>query len=495
MTELELKLEIPSNRLLRVAAAMREGKATRQRLHARYFDTEEGTLAKHGLVVRVRKEGRRWVQTAKGPSGGLLERLEHNVEIAAPAAGEIPAVDLARHVGTPVGRKIFQALKRKAHQTLPIPVLLYEVDVQRLKRSVKFADSVVEVALDQGRIVSSPRSLVLCELEVELKHGKPEHAVQLARNWCAQYGLWLSSTTKSIKGQRLRGERCFGSAVSATAPEFDRHADGKQIVMAVLQSCLKQVLANASEVAGGSVDPEHIHQLRIGIRRLRTAIRELEPLAEGMEPAWEAPLVDAFRDLGRHRDDSWLALGLQPRIEAAGGPSVDTHHAGADIPEPGDVVRLPAFQDALFCLIGFVHCAESGNAGSTHEIAKKVVRARLKKLRSQVVKDGTKFLSLDEMRQHRVRKRLKRLRYLTEFSAPLFSTRGIRAFDSALHPAQDALGLYNDELMALQAYRRLASKDPQAWFGVGWLSARRIPNASVCRHELEAFAQVRPFWG
>ncbi len=495
MTEFELKLEIPSNRLQRVAAAMREGKATRQRLQARYFDTDEGTLAKHGLVVRVRKEGRRWVQTAKGPSDGLLERLEHNVEIAAPAAGEIPAVDLARHVGTPVGRKIFQALKLKTHQTLPILVLLYEVDVQRLKRSVKFADSVVEVALDQGRIVSSSHSLALCELEVELKYGKPEQAVQFARNWCAQYGLWLSSTTKSMKGQRLRSERSFGSAVSATAPEFDRHADGKQIVMAVLRSCLKQVLANASEVAGGSMDPEHIHQLRVGIRRLRTAIRELKPLAEGIEPAWEAPLVDAFRDLGRHRDDSWLALSLQPRIEAAGGPSVDTHRADADIPEPADVVRSPAFQDALLCLIGFVHCAESGNASSTHEIAKKVLRARLKKLRSRIVKDGTKFLSLDEMRQHRVRKRLKRLRYLTEFSAPLFSARRTKAFGSALHPVQDAIGFYNDELVALKAYRRLASEDKQAWFGVGWLSARRIPNSSVCLHELEAFAQVRAFWG
>ena len=241
MTEFELKLEVPASRLQRVAAAVREGKATRQRLYARYFDTEDGTLAQHGLVVRVRKEGRRWVQTAKGPSDGMLERLEHNVEIAAPAAGEIPAVDLTRHVGTPVGKKIFLALKRKNSQAFPDLVLLYEVDVQRLKRSVQFADSVVEVALDQGRVASGAHSLVLCELEFELKDGQSEQAVQLARDWCAQYGLWLSSITKSMKGQRLRSDRSFGSAVSATAPEYDRRANGKKIVMAVLQSCLKQV--------------------------------------------------------------------------------------------------------------------------------------------------------------------------------------------------------------------------------------------------------------
>ena len=494
MTEFELKLEIPSHALQRVAAAMREGKATRQRLHAGYFDTEDGTLAKHGLVVRMRKEGRRWVQTAKGPSDGLLERLEHNVEVAAPAAGEIPAMDLARHVGTPVGKKIFQALKRKAHQTPPILVLRYQVDVQRLKRSAKFADSVVEVALDQGRIVSGPRSRVLCELEVELKQGKPEQAVQFARNWCALYGLWLSSITKSMKGQDLHSDRPFGSAAPATAPEFDRHANGKQIVMAALQSCLTQVLANASAVASGSVDADHIHQLRVGIRRLRTAMRELLPLAEGMDPAWEAPFVDAFRDLGRQRDDKHLALSLQPRMQAAGGPRVDTRRVGTDIPEPGNVVRSPAFQDALFCLIGFVHGAESGNDSPTHEMTRKLLRKRLKKLRAEIVKDGTQFLSLDETRQHRVRKRVKRLRYLAEFCAPLFSARRTKAFVSALHPVQDALGLYNDELTALEAYRRLANEEQQAWFGVGWLSARRIPNAGVCLHALESFAQVRPFW-
>ena len=494
MTEFELKLEIPSHALRRVAAAMREGKVTRQRLHARYFDTEDGALVKHGLVVRMRKEGRHWVQTAKGPSDGLLERLEHNVEIAAPASGDIPALDLARHVGTPVGKKIFQALKRKTHETPPMLVLLYEVDVVRAKRSVKFADSVVEVAIDQGRVVSGARSCVLRELEVELKHGKPEQAVQFARNWCAQYGLWLSSITKSMKGQGLRSDRSSGSAATATAPEFDRRANGTQIAMAALQSCLKQVLANASAVSDGSVDPEPIHQLRVGIRRLRTAMRELQPLVEGMDPAWELPFVEAFRDLGRQRDDKHLALSLQPRIEAAGGPHVDTQRVVADIPEPRNVVRSPAFQDALFCLIGFVHGAESGNDSPTHAMTKKVLRKRLKKLRAQIVKDGTQFLSLDETRQHRVRKRVKRLRYLTEFCAPLFSARRTKAFVSALHPVQDALGLYNDELIALEAYRRLANEDQQAWFGVGWLSARRTPNASVCLHQLESFARVRPFW-
>ncbi len=494
MMEFELKLEIPSDRLQRVEAAVREGKAVRQRLQARYFDTEDGTLARHGLVLRVRKEGRRWLQTAKGPTSNPLERLEHNVSLTAPVGGAMPVADLARHAGTPVGERILQALKLKSGEGFPPLIPLYETDVQRLKRNVELDGSVLEIVLDLGRIVSGPHSMPLCELEVELKQGKPEHAVQLARDWCAKHGLWMSSISKSMKGQRLGSASPFGPAVSATMPEFDRRARGGQITMAVLQSCLTQVVANASEVAGGSLDPDHIHQLRVGIRRLRTAMRELQVLAAGIDLALELPLIDAFRDLGRHRDHSHMLLSQQPQIEAAGGPAVDANCLDADIPDPGAVARVPAFQDALLCLIGFVHGAEQAKGGPDHKTAKKALQARLMKLHSQVVKDGRKFLALDETRQHQVRKRLKRLRYLAEFAAPLFSARKTRAFVASLKPVQDALGLYNDELMALQAYRSFATKTPQAWFGVGWLSARRTPNARVCLHELQAFAKVSPFW-
>ena len=89
---------------------------------------------------------------------------------------------------------------------------------------------------------------------------------------------------------------------------------------------------------------------------------------------------------------------------------------------------------------------------------------------------------------------MKRLRYVAELVAPLFPARKGRDFLAAIKPVQDALGLYNDELMALEAYRSLAERDTAAWFGVGWLTARRAANAAQCQRELEAFAKAKPFW-
>ena len=497
MTEFELKFEIPPANLERVAAALKVGKASRQRLQARYFDTRDGALARNGLVVRVRKEGRRWVQTAKGPTNALVERLEHNVNLAQWAKGAEPDVDLARHTGTPVGKAIAKALALKAGEDYPDLAPMYETDVQRVTRLVAVDGSWVEIALDQGHILSGNQSLPICELEVELKKGRPEHAVALARQWCAEYGLSLSSISKSMKGQRLRNAEFWGPAVSATAPAFPRGATGAQIVVAVLQSCLNQILPNASELAASSSDPEHVHQLRVGIRRLRTALRELEGLTDGFDPAWEPALVLVFRQLGEHRDHGHLERDLQPQLVAAGGPGVSFGQTGKDIPDPAAVVRTPAFQAALLGLIGFAHQSEREEVESTmpaRDAVKKVLRSRLKKLLSQALKQGENFPELNETDQHGVRKRLKRLRYLSEFSAPFFKAGKVNVFINALKPAQDALGLYNDELMALQTCRRLAIDDPRAWFGVGWLAARRMPNAHHCLNEIEAFAKVRAFW-
>ena len=497
MTEFELKFEIPSAKLKGVAVAMLEGKATRQRLQASYFDTANGALAAHGIVVRLRKEGRRWVQTAKGPTADLLERLEHNAALPSQSAAAMPALDLSRHRETPVGKVIDKVLGFKSGGNYPRLHLLYKTDVQRITRHIACGASVVEVALDQGRVFTGGHSQPVCELEFELKQGTPLDAVALARQWCACYGLWMSTIAKSMKGQRLCSANAVSAATSATShkflPKFSQHASGEEMITAIVRSCLSQILPNMSELAGGSNHPDHIHQLRVGIRRLRTAIRELGGLTDTPEPMWEAVLMQVFRALGDHRDHSYLMLVLQPQLLTAGGPDIRLSDANSHIPDPGETVRSEHFQDALIGLVGFVHRKVLKTA-NTSDALKKTISLRLGKLHKLALRDGKKFLALAEARQHAVRKRLKRLRYLVEFAAPLFAVRKVNHMTTELKPVLDALGLHNDELMALHAWCAVVEDDVNAWFGIGWLSARRQPNANRCLKEIKAFSQIKPFW-
>ena len=492
MTEFELKLEIPSHRLQPLVVALKQGKTTRQRLRATYFDTEDSALAGRGIVVRMRQEGRKWVQTAKAPGSGLLERLEHNAAVAADEAGRTPAVDPARHSGTPVGEAIRRALKLKAGGAFPPLVPRYETDVTRLSLTVLHGESEVEISLDEGRIVAGTQSVPVRELELELKQGRAEDVLQLARQGCGIHGLWLSTISKSMKGQRLAGAAAPG-VWSALAPDYGRRAGGDALVTAVVAACLEQVVSCASEVAGGSSDAEDIHQLRVGIRRLRTALRELSSLTEGIDPGWKVPLIAVFRALGLHRDHGHLARTVEPQIEGAGGPAIPAPTLEADTPDPVAAVRAAAFQDSLLALLAFAY-REAGRDGPEHGRTKKRVRKSLAKLHAQVLRDGSGFAGLDEVRQHRVRRRVKRLRYLAEFAAPLFQSRMTRAFADSLKPLQDALGLFNDEMMALRVYRGLASVEPRAWFAAGWLSARREPHAMACQRAIRNFARTRPFW-
>jgi CHAD domain-containing protein len=265
---------------------------------------------------------------------------------------------------------------------------------------------------------------------------------------------------------------------------------------------MAQILANTSEIAAGSADPEHVHQLRVGIRRLRSALRELPDLAPGLiDPAWEAVLVTAFRALGRQRDHDQLMQEVQPGLEAIGAPPVAWANALDPLPDPADVVRGADFQNVLLDLIAATLPAESAEPAGTAADAplplppiRKLLQERLAKLHRAVMRDGQRYETLELEAQHRVRKRLKRLRYLGEFAAPLFDARDAKRYLKKLAPAQDALGRYNDHAVAIAAYRDNAAHDGRSWFAVGWLGARQPASAVECRKALDEAAKARPFW-
>jgi inorganic triphosphatase YgiF len=519
--EIEFKFCIPADRLKAVEAALKRGAVVRTRLQARYFDTGDLRLAADGMVLRLRKEGRRWVQTVKATGDNALHRLEHNVDLGTAAA--VPAIDPQRHQGTPVGDRLAKLL---VDGDGAVPLLERQsTDIVRLTRDVRvtgLGGAVVEMALDVGKVVAhagtpEQRESPVCELELELKHGDVQGLVTLARRWSQQHGLWFSTVSKAERGARLLTAQDTVEAVKAEPPRFgSAHPDGRAIQQAVVASCLAQMLPNASEIAAGSTDEEQVHQLRIGIRRLRTALRELAGLDEapGLFDAaeWEPPLVAAFRALGELRDREQVVKLAQPQLGEAGAPEFDplAGDEAGNAPSPGDVVRAAAFQNVLVSLIGFTAAgpakaappgdgeeAPSAPAPLDADAARRLLRERLQHLHKQTVRDGQRFESLDTESQHRVRKRLKRLRYLAEFVAPLFDAADKNAAErylKALRPAQDALGTFNDEAVALALYREATTRDARAWFAVGWFTARHAAGAKACAKALAKIDGASRFW-
>jgi triphosphatase len=115
--EVELKLEVPANGIERLSrSSLLKGAATASRkpviLASVYFDTDKLKLRKKGLSLRVRRIGRRHVQTIKQESGESAAWFERN-EWEQDVSGELPDLDAVRNTGLEplLSKKLRRGLK------------------------------------------------------------------------------------------------------------------------------------------------------------------------------------------------------------------------------------------------------------------------------------------------------------------------------------------------------------------------------------------------
>lgn len=582
MTETELKFLIPAKALAAVEKAVATASAQRTRLQAHYLDTPERHLAEAGIALRLRKEGRRWVQTLK--VGGGVVRGEHNAPATVPAGSE-PQADLARHAGTPLEGPLAAALNGA-----PPLAVRYRTDIVRRHRVLRTGGATVELAFDRGEIATtapdgSVRRSPVAELEMELVGGSPAGLLALARRWVARHGLWLDTATKAERGDRLaRGDERLRVA-KARPVKLARGASVAEAWAAVLGNVLDHALPNASAIASGGDEIEHVHQLRVALRRLRSAQKLFEGWPGAPEPHWDAAARELFATLGAARDIDALNEGLVPEIRAALGPAPAPAAAdpalalpASQATAPGTALRAPAttlmWLELLEALLvpapdgadsasakarasgaeaateastaskdGVPTSAEgpTGSAmpsraanpsarrpasaavrtgvGATLALSaatrsldnvpaddepaaqalkapaiEKLAAKRLRRWHRQVRDDAKRFDSLDDDARHRLRKRMKRLRYAIEFTASLYPRKRVEAYLKRLRAAQEQLGHFNDVAVATEQYRRQLDSEPRAWFALGWLAERRRVVIGDCVTSLEAFRRAEPFW-
>jgi inorganic triphosphatase YgiF len=482
MTEIELKFQVPASRRKTLAAAVATASATRVRLQARYFDTADRRLSQAGLALRVRKEGRRWVQTLKGAGDGVWQRLEHELTLTVPA-GTQPVADPALHDGTPAGESLRKALGDEP--LLPV----YGTEVLRTRRLLRAAGCSVELAFDEGALVAGDQRWPICELEFELKSGNPGALLALASRWVERHGLTLDVRTKAERGERLARGLRLGAPVKARPLALAQGVDTATALRRVVGNCLMQLLANASDIAHeADTEPEHLHQLRVGIRRLRTALRELGPLVPGVPPAWLEGLGALFARLGSARDRDALEQTLLPALRQAGAEGLKLPVIEAE-PVARAVLRETATTRLWLQLIAFA----AGTEASSESFAA-AVRSPLVRLFKQVRRDAARFSDIDDTARHRLRKRVKRLRYLSEFAATQFPERRLRAFLKRLSPAQEALGEFNDVCVARALFKDAVADDPLAMFALGWLAHERDDAIARCKRALRRLRAARPYW-
>jgi triphosphatase len=257
--ETELKLQvIPRDlRKLRAARAFRRKSRREEDLISVYFDTPKRTLAKNDVTLRVRHNGNNRLQTIKsGGAANSFRRGEWEQEIK----GDTP--NLRRVQNTALAPLLSKKLK---HKLKP----LFETRIHRTSVPVQRNGSRIEVALDEGEVRAGRRSAPIGELELELKRGKAGDVFKLAREMGRLVPATLALKSKSERGYDLIDKRS-NQAARAEVIKLRPGMSPAGAFRTIGRSTLRHITAN--EPAMARSDAEGVHQMRVGLRRLRAAI-------------------------------------------------------------------------------------------------------------------------------------------------------------------------------------------------------------------------------
>ena len=517
--EIELKLEVPEQALTRLMRSpllrtIQNGTQRPAFLVSVYYDTDTQKLREHGLTLRVRRIGRRYVQTVKredGESSALMDRCEweHDVPAGKPNLALLQDVSL-------------KSILSKRLQAKLKP--LFETRVRRKVYPIRSGSSQVELTIDKGMVAAGTHSSPICELELELKSGDAAELFNVARALAMHVPVQHIVTSKSERGYALvTGEkpRAVGAEPIAISPD----ASCQAAFQSIARSCLKQIIANQALARDG--DSEGLHQSRVGLRRLRAAISLFGGmLLDPQSGTIKSELKWIARELGPARDlDVFIKGVVMPAIAGKSQQrGVATLTRDLRRRQREALVRArSAIESDHFQILVLDTAAwiETGDWTSNADDVARALReqpiataaaAEIKHRHRKILKRGARLAELDPANRHRIRIEAKKLRYACEFFGGAFpgkkAARRRKELHATLERLQDTLGDLNDISVHEGLIERLAialdhdgkSKPRSAnkAFAAGRLSGREEARmASVLKDAEQAyacFAKAKPFW-
>ncbi len=463
-----------------VVTAYARNKGTIRRLKAIYFDTPDYDLYRAGITLRVCRSGRHFVQTVKTRASGNGSPLRRG-EWECPVHGMIPEPDA---LATLLPPGLFEHF---GHTPL-LPVVT--IEFRRHRRTLVLPEGVVELVFDQGQLKAGDKTGQISEIELELRRGDPAAIYDFALRLNELEALRPSIWSKAERGFAL---------VLDTPPAVQKAAKLRpapnvsldDAFAGILQANLHHLFANQA-VAEDGRNAEGVHQVRVALRRLRSALAILRKLSP-------SPTLDGFR-----ADAKWLASSLNdarnwdvflldtlPKIVGAcpaiAGFGILQNSAERFRTSAYDTARSTLaqprschFQIALGAWIehrGWRHDVPAAELTALAEPASLFAARILTRLHRKAIKQGRHFKALKPEERHQLRLRLKKLRYAADFFLPLFDNqKAAQRYARRLARLQEYLGAYNDmattaDLMTMLERDAMPSATERSLGAIaGWLA-------------------------
>ncbi|MBZ6076547.1 CYTH and CHAD domain-containing protein [Microvirga puerhi] len=490
--EVELKLELASGTLddLLAHSVLKKAKPLADQsgiLRATYFDTPELALRQRQLSLRIREKDGHLIQTLKASgeeSGPALDRKEWECPVK-------EGLDLDMLSDTPLADLLADAALRES--LLP----LFMIETRRRVFSLERDGALIELSLDQAAAIAGQQHLPFTEVELELKRGDTSALFSIALDLQDGMPLRLSTLTKSERGYRLLGADT-ATSVKAKEIAIQPHMSSEKAFQLAARACLFQVIQN-EEILRRTRAPEALHQMRVGTRRLKAAVALFEPLVDDRESkAVRKRLRWIGRKLGHVRDMDVYVHTLRET-----GPDLDREALNEAERERAKAyeallktLEKRRFMRSVLWLAAWIEAGQwhfrrkqrvqEARAIPATDRASTELQRRWKRIR----KGARRLPDLDAERRHKLRIRIKELRYGLEFFAATFpakqAERRRQSMLSNLQDQQDELGEMNDIIMAEKLFPAHGAEKSQA------TRMKRLETRAEA--SARKLVKAKPFW-
>jgi inorganic triphosphatase YgiF len=500
--ERELKLEVEPAAVRVITDWLRAHGAKRHTARATraiYFDTEDLALHNSGITLRIRHAGDRYTQTIKhsaGRASGFFDRAEW----ACPVEGFSPDFSAARktHLKEFSDPNLSQSLRPA-----------FTVETRRTPFDIP-GESRMAFTIDRGEIIAGGRRQKFCEIEIESLDGHVGGLFRTARALSRIAPVQPGIQSKSGRGYGLLQEG--GRVFRAHDVALSRNMPCEDAFRLIARDCLHQLAANGPGTQEGT--PEALHQMRVGLRRLRACISLFSGMLDDVETAGiKEGLRWLGRSLGAARDVDVLIDETLQRDFAMGGGAIPESlqlrlEAGR---KRAHAAVQKALQSARFrrLMLDTVSWLECGAWRDTENKAAKARRAQpvkkhaaaeLHRRHRKLTKRAADLKKLSPEERHKFRIGAKKLRYGVEFFGGIFTghkhARRRSALLGALKDLQNALGSLNDIATREQLLSQF-SKEISPAFRSMLTAATEIRAAKLLDEgaaAAQAILEAKPFW-
>jgi triphosphatase len=279
------------------------------------------------------------------------------------------------------------------------------------------------------------------------------------------------------------------AALKSTPLVLDRSVTVEDGFRVIFTDCLRQVQGNAISVVQSS-DIESLHQMRVGLRRLRTAMRLFAPWVPcpeslRVELGWLNTELSAARDAEVLADSTLLKIVEACPLQA---DLVALKQLASTIATQLRQQAATAVSSERYARLMHTLGEWCEHAGWQASLDRKGIKALARPLRRHaprilmrrheaLIKRGKKLAHATPQQLHQIRIAAKKARYATLFFQSLLDAKTADRYLKRLGALQDAMGWLNDATSADRLLGEIETSDPDmarsASFARGYLCALR----------------------